>query len=212
MSKIIKKVNNIDSIETIVHSTINDIQHDEDYTLVGWVKGNTINNSQKIINRINFLETENKNLKSQISSPNNKILGRFTTTELMSILSSVSLGDRIERLFNSFEDLDKDAFNEFKKCDLYNANGLDLFYALFSFLSLGIPNQFFNADDLEDYAMAIILACSGILISCGLIEKTNNNDIIITDIAKKFYVQLLLNNYTPSIDLTSSLFDLADLY
>lgn len=212
MSKIIKKVNNIDSIETIVHSTINNIQHDEDYTLVGWVKGNTINNSQKIINRINFLETENKNLKSQLSSPNNKIMGKFTTTELMSILSSVSLGDRLEKLFNSFEDLDKDAFNEFKKCDLYNANGLDLFYALFSFLSLGIPNQFFNADDLEDYAMAIILACSGILISCGLIEKTNNNDIIITDIAKKFYVQLLLNNYTPSIDLTSSLFDLADLY
>ena len=60
--------------------------------------------------------------------------------------------------------------------------------------------------------MAIILECSSILISCGLIEKTNNNDIIITDIAKKFYVQLLLNNYTPSINLISSLFDLADLY
>ena len=123
MSKIIKKVNNIDSIETIVHSTINDIQHDEDYTLIGWVKGNTINNSQKIINRINFLETENKNLKSQISSPNNKILGKFTTNELMSILSSVNLGDRLERIFNSFEDLDEDDLNEFKKCDLYNANG-----------------------------------------------------------------------------------------
>lgn len=212
MSKIIKKVNNIDSIAAIVYSTINDIQRDEDFTLVGWVKGTTINNDQKIINHIKFLETENKNLKSQISTPNNKILGRFTTTELMSILSSITLGDRLERIFDSFDDLDEDDLNEFKECDLYNANGLDLFYAFFSFFSLGIPNQFFNADDLEDYAMAIILECSSILISCDLIKTTNNNDIIITDIAKKFYVQLLLHNYTPSINLISSLFDLADLY
>ena len=54
MSKIIKKINNINSIEAVVHSTINDIQYDDDYSLVGWVKGTTINNDPKITNRIKF--------------------------------------------------------------------------------------------------------------------------------------------------------------
>ncbi len=209
MSKIIKKVSNIDSIEAVVHSTINNIQLDEDYTLVGWVKGNTVNNDPKLTNRIKFLETENKNLKSQLSSPNNKILGRYTTNELMSILSSINLSDKLLDLFN---DLDEEEMAEIQKWDLYNANALDYFYALFSFLSLGIPNQFFYADEMEGEAIAVILECASILISCDLIEKTTDNSLKVTDIAKKFYVQLLLNNYTPSINLLSSLLEMADLY
>lgn len=208
MSKIIKKANNINSIEAIVHSAINDIQHDEDYSLVGWVKGTTINNDPKLTNRIKFLETENKNLKSQISSPNNKILGRFTTTELMSILSSINLG---EKILNLFHDLDEDQIVEIQKWELYNANALDYFYALFSFLSLGIPNQFFNADEIDEEVIAIILECASILVSCDLIEIIDENTLKLTETAKKFYVQLLSNNYSPSINLLSALIELADL-
>lgn len=208
MSKIIKKINNINSIEAVVHSTINDIQYDDDYSLVGWVKGTTINNDPKITNRIKFLETENRNLKSQLSSPNNKILGRFTTTELMSILSSVNLCNKILNLFN---DLEEEDLIELQNMDLYNANALDFFYAIFSFLSLGIPNQFFNADKIGTEFIAIILECSSVLISCDLIEIEDDNNLKLTDTAKKFYVQLLLNNYTPSINLLYSLLELADL-
>lgn len=209
MSKIIKKINNINSIEAVVHSTINDIQYDDDYSLVGWVKGTTINNDPKITNRMKFLETENKNLKSQLSSPNNKILGKFTTSELISILSSVNLNQKIIDLF----DLDEndDDLATFQNMELYQANALDYFYAIFSFLSLGIPNQFFNADEIDSDVIAIILECAGILISCDLILVTEENNLILTDIAKKFYVQLLLNNYTPTINLLPSLIELADL-
>lgn len=56
MSKIIKKIQNINSIKEIVHSTINAIQYDDEYSLVGWIKGTTINNDSKITNRIKFLE------------------------------------------------------------------------------------------------------------------------------------------------------------
>ncbi len=209
MSKIIKKINNLNSIEAVVHSTINDIQYDDDYSLVGWVKGTTINNDPKITNRIKFLETENKNLKSQLSSPNNKILGKFTTSELISILSSVNLSKKMIDLF----DLDEndDDLATFQKMELYQANALDYFYAIFSFLSLGIPNQFFNADEIDSDIIAIILECAGILISCDLISVTEENNLILTDTAKKFYVQLLLNNYTPTINLLPSLIELADL-
>lgn len=209
MSKIIKKINNINSIEAVVHSTINDIQYDDDYSLVGWVKGTTINNDPKITNRIKFLETENKNLKSQLSSPNNKMLGKFTTSELISILSSVNLNQEIIELF----DLDEndDDLATFQNSELYQANALDYFFAIFSFLSLGIPNQFFNAEEIDSEAIAIILECAGILISCDLILVTEENNLILTDIAKKFYVQLLLNNYTPTINLLPSLIELANL-
>lgn len=209
MSKIVKKVNNIDSIETVIHSTINDIQYDEDYSLIGWIKGNTINNDFKILSRIKFLEMENKNLKYQLSTPNNKILGRFTTTELISILSSINLG---EQILNLFDDIDEKELAEFQKSDLYNANALDYFYALFSFLSLGIPNKFFHSDEMDPGVIAIILECASILISCDLIEKTDDNNLKITDIAKKFYVQLLLNNYIPSVNLLLSLVEISDLY
>lgn len=208
MSKIIKKINNIDSIEAIIHSTINDIQHDEEYSLIGWVKGTTINNDPKLTNRIKFLETENKNLKSQLSSPNNKILGRFTATELISILSSINLSDK---LLNLFGDLDQEQITEIQKWELFNANALDYFYALFSFLSLGIPNQIFNADEIDEETIAIILECASILISCDLIEIADGNSIKLTETAKKFYVQLLSNNYTPSINLLFALIELADL-
>lgn len=209
MSKIIKKVTNIDSIEAIVHSTIYDIQHDEEYSLVGWVKGTTINNDPKITNRLKFLETENKNLKSQLSTPNNKILGKFTASELISILSSVNLNEKFIELFNLDEtDDDVAAFQGMK---LYQANALDYFYAIFSFLSLGMPNQFFNSGEIHKYVLAIILECAGILISCDLILVTEENNLVLTDIAKKFYIQLLLNNYTPTINLLPCLIELADL-
>ena len=106
MSKIIKKIQNINSIKAIVHSTINAIQYDDEYSLVGWIKGTTINNDPKITNRIKFLETENINLKSQLSTPNNKILGRFTTSELISILSSINLNEKIINLFDFDENDD----------------------------------------------------------------------------------------------------------
>lgn len=208
MSKIIKKVTNIESIETFTHSTINDIQHDDEYVLTGWVKGSTINNDPKLTSRIKFLETENKNLKSQISSPNNKILGRFTTTELMSILSSVNLCDKILNIFDD-NDLDNVFLSQLQTWDLYNANALDYFYSLFSLLSLGIPNELFDII-IEDEELAIFLECASILVSCDLIEITDDNNLQLTDVAKKFYVQLLSINYTTSINLLTSLIELTD--
>ncbi|MCI9077354.1 MAG: DUF4062 domain-containing protein [Lachnospiraceae bacterium] len=205
MSKIIKKVNNIDSIEVTVHSTLNDIQYDEDYTLSGWVKSTAINNDPKLINRINFLETENKNLKSQISSPNNKIIGRFTTSELISILSSINLWEKLIYLFGEPSD---DILNEIKNFDLYQANALDYFYAMFSYLALGMPHSLFNNNEIDEDVLTMILECAGILVSCDLMVITENNDIILTDIAKKFYAQLLLSNYTPTVNLLHSLIEL----
>lgn len=208
MSKIIKKIQDINSIKAIVHSTINAIQYDDEYSLVGWIKSTTINNDPKITNRIKFLETENINLKSQLSTPNNKILGRFTTSELISILSSINLNEKIINLFD-FDENDDLAF--FQSTEFYQLNALDYFYSIFSFLSLGIPNQFFCNDALDEDAIAIILELAGILVSCDLIQVTEEKNLVLTDIAKKFYVQLLLNNYTPTVNLLPSLIELANL-
>lgn len=208
MSKIIKLVDNIESIKTFVHSTINDIQNDEEYSLIGWVKGNTINNDPVLTTRINFLETLNKNLKSQIQSPNSKMLGNFTTSELISILSSINICDK---LLGFMTDYDEKQILEFQKWDFYNANALDFFYALFSFLSLGMPNHFFDTNKDNIAVITITLECASVLLSCDLIELVDLRTIQLTENAKKFYAQLLSDNYIPSINILPSLIKLADL-
>ncbi len=208
MSKIIKPVDNIESIKTCVHSTINDIQNDDEYNLIGWVKGNTINNDPELTTRIEFLETLNKNLRSQIRSPKNKMIGNFTISELISILSSVNI---CKKLLGFMTDFEEKQILEFLKWEPYNPNALDFFYALFSFLSLGIPNELFNVNKYNREIMAITLECASVLISCGLIELVDIRTIKITENAKKFYAQLISDNYVPSINLLPSLIKLADL-
>lgn len=208
MSKIVKPINNIESIKTFIHSNINDIQNNEEYNLVGWVKGNTLNNDPELTYRIEFLENLNRNLRSQIASPNNKILGNFTVSELISILSSVDLCDK---LISPMIDYDMDQILEFLKWEPYRPNALYLFYALCSFLSLGIPNSFFNINKHNVVVMTIILECASILINCGLIKFVNIETIELTDNAKKLYAQLLSDNYSPSVNLLPSLIKLAEL-
>lgn len=208
MSKIIKQIDNIESIKTIVHSTINNIQNDDEYNLTGWIKGNTINNDPELTSRIEFLETLNKNLRSQIKSPNNKMVGNFTISEIISILSSVNICDKLLGFMTDFEEKQ---ILEFLKWEPYKPTALDFFYALFSFLSLGIPNELFNVNRYNRVVMAITLECSSVLISCGLIELADIRTIKITEDAKKLYAQLISDNYVPSVNLLPSLIKLADL-
>jgi len=207
MSKVIKKVNNISSIESVVHSTLYNIINDTEYNLIGWIKGNTINNDPIITHRINFLEKENKILKSQITSPQNKLIGKYTTTELISNLSSIDICNKLIAHFGANEIF----IHNLKKYKLYQANALEFFYAFFSFLSLGIPNDFFCMEEIDEEVMELILYCSSILISFDLITITQEKEIILTDIAKNFYIQLLSINYTPSTNLLSSLIEMAYL-
>jgi len=208
MSKIVKPVDNIESIKTFVHSTINDIQNDEEYSLIGWVKGNTINNDSELTTRIKFLENSNKNLISQIKSPNNKMVGNYTISELISMLSSINICDK---LLGFMMDYDEKEIFEFLKWEPYNPSALDFFYALFSFLSLGIPNHFFNISKDNIMVLTITLECASILVGFGLIEIVDIGKIQLTENAKKLYTQLLSDNYVPSINLLPSLIKLADL-
>ena len=127
---------------------------------------------------------------------------------MISILSSINLNEKIINLFD-FDENDDLAF--FQSTEFYQLNALDYFYSIVSFLSLGIPNQFFCNDALDEDAIAIILELAGILVSCDLILVTEEKNLVLTDIAKKFYVQLLLNNYTPTVNLLPSLIELANL-
>lgn len=64
MSKIVKTVNDISKIESIIHATLNDILTDEEYQLIGWVKDNSLQTQSidfksltKILKSFNFNNT-----------------------------------------------------------------------------------------------------------------------------------------------------------
>lgn len=208
LTQIVKEINDISAISGAVLGTLNEFLYDDEYCLSGWVKGTKINNDPQMISRLQFLEKENKNLKSRIEKPENKIFGRFTADELMTILSSVKIWDRLISVVGEVSD---EALEEFKDSEFTYANALDYFYALFSFLSMGIPSKIFRSEEMDEEYAAILLSCASVLISCDLITLDADNNMQITDTAKKFYVHLLLINYVPTINLLVSLLEFADL-
>ena len=209
LTQIVKEINDISAISGAVIGTLNEFLYDEEYRLSGWVKGTTINNDPQIISRLRFLENENKNLKSRIETPQNKIFGKFTADELIAILSSVKIWDRLVDLAG---DIDSEELEQFKDSEFTYANALDYFYALFSFLAIGIPNKIFQTEEMDEVLAAILLSCASILISCDLITMDADNNMQITDTAKKFYAHLLLINYVPSVNLLISLLEYCDIW
>lgn len=196
-------------MKAAVIGTLNEFLYDEEYRLSGWVKGTTINNDPQIISRLRFLENENKTLKSRIETPQNKIFGKFTADELIAILSSVKIWDRLVDLAG---DVDAEELEQFKDSEFTYANALDYFYALFSFLAIGIPNKVFQTEEMDEVIAAILLSCASILVSCDLITMDVENNMQITDTAKKFYAHLLLINYVPSVNLLISLLEYCELW
>ncbi len=51
-TNIVKFVNNIDQISTIIHSHINEIINDPEYNLIGWIRGNNVNKHLQISTKI----------------------------------------------------------------------------------------------------------------------------------------------------------------
>lgn len=206
-SKIVKEINDVSAISGAVFGTLNEFMHDDEFNLSGWVKGNIINNDPQIISRLRFLENENKNLKSRIETPQNKIFGKYTADELIAILSSVKIWDRIIAVTGVLSD---EALAVLKEAEFTYANALDYFYALFSFLAIGIPSEIFYDEEIDEETMAVLLSCASILVSCDLIAVDENSNMQVTDIAKKFYAHLLLINYVPSVNLLTSLLYFSD--
>ena len=49
-TNVVKFANNVDQVSTIIHSHLSEILNDTDYTLIGWIRGNQINNSTNLYN------------------------------------------------------------------------------------------------------------------------------------------------------------------
>lgn len=85
-SNIVKFASNIEQINSVVHSHLNELLNDEDYTLIGWIRANHIDDNYNLMSN-ESLNRKTSKIIDEIFYRNNKITNiPFTSTVSKQIL------------------------------------------------------------------------------------------------------------------------------
>ncbi|OOM76590.1 DUF4062 domain-containing protein [Clostridium sp. BL-8] len=150
MSKIIKIVDDCKDIQIAIKDSISELE--EEYNLVGWVRGSEIEDSTKIIKKNNKLLVENEKLRSQMQKIKEEDkIGKYSYVELKKVL-----GKKTTEIPGKFYKENKD----------WNTNYLELFILYRDDFITGITNSQ-GSSELQCY---IFYNICPVLISFGLLE------------------------------------------
>lgn len=172
-TKVVKYAKNADLISSIIHSHLNNLLNDSDFSLIGWVRNDFEIDSVKLSKENIVLKQEIIALKKQINSYQKDKVGNYYFNELVGIFK--------KKVF-------KINTNDLKKIESgLTINALDLFILYYNYFVTGVPNSIVSKE--YNYLYNYIIPY---YVSFQLIEKKNEKSekFQISKIGCYFYTML----------------------